>query len=99
MCFLNKIISVFIGIILFIPLSFADEVISESLGDNLPRTAADTNIHEDKGLGSLPQLPLEVEFENSSNEVASDNELIISLKVNYTEADIFPTIVPLKIIV
>ncbi|KJV57721.1 putative p pilus assembly protein FimD [Rickettsia felis str. Pedreira] len=43
--------------------------------------------------GPFPQLPLEVEFENSSNEVAGDNELIVSLKVNYTETDIFPTIV------
>ncbi|HJD60153.1 MAG TPA: fimbria/pilus outer membrane usher protein [Rickettsia endosymbiont of Omalisus fontisbellaquei] len=50
MSFLNKIISVFIGIILFIPLSFADEI-------------------------------------------TSDSELIVSLKVNYTETDIFPTIV------
>ncbi len=58
MYFLNKIISVFIGIILFILLSFVDKVISESLGSNLPQTTMDTNVHEDKGLESLPQLPL-----------------------------------------
>lgn len=49
MCFLCKIISFFIGIILFSSLSFA--------------------------------------------EIANDTELIVSLKVNYVEADIFPTIV------
>lgn len=49
MCFLNKIISFFLGIILFIPLCFA--------------------------------------------EIISDSELIVTLKVNYTDTDIFPTIV------
>ncbi|HJD56332.1 MAG TPA: fimbria/pilus outer membrane usher protein [Rickettsia endosymbiont of Pyrocoelia pectoralis] len=49
MSFLNKIISFFLGIILFIPISFA--------------------------------------------EIANDSELIVSLKVNYSETDIFPTIV------
>jgi len=49
MSFLNKIISLFIGIILFSSLSFA--------------------------------------------EMAKDSELIVTLKVNYVETDIFPTIV------
>jgi len=47
---INKIISFFIGIILFTPMSFAEEI-------------------------------------------AGDSELIVSLKVNYDETDIFPTIV------
>ncbi|KJV62153.1 hypothetical protein [Rickettsia amblyommatis] len=42
----------------------------------------------------MPQLlPLAVEFEKSANEIAGESELIVSLKVNYTETDILPTIV------
>lgn len=52
MCFLYKIISLFIGIILFNSLSYA--------------------------------------------EITDDSELIVSLKVNYVETDIFPTIMQNK---
>ncbi|MFV9929504.1 MAG: hypothetical protein AB8U82_00815 [Rickettsia endosymbiont of Haemaphysalis japonica] len=36
----------------------------------------------------MPQLPLAVEFEHSANAIAGESELIVSLKVNYTELDL-----------
>jgi len=99
MRFLNKIISFFLGIILFVPLSFANGAASklayreEFEGDTKRSTAAYKSDRADASIGSTYKLPLKVEFGNSSNEIATDSELIVSLKVNYAPTDIFPTIV------